>query len=505
MRKVYGRHVALSGVSCGLRAGEITVLMGPNGAGKSTLLGLLSTLRRPSGGTLRFGEHDAVEFGGELRSQVGLVAHAALLYRDLSCRENLIFFARIYGVPDPARVADEWLARLGMTEAADRPVRHLSRGMTQRISVARALLSNPSLLLLDEPFTGLDFTAVEVLRDQLREARAAGKIVVVVTHDLEAMDGLADHVLVLVKGRLVAEHRSPGLSAGELDRRYRGALRSAGLLGANAPAAESASPESALPESADDPVQVAPGAASEPHPPDARAASASPAYAPSPLRAILDVLLKDLRVEWRSREIVYTMGLFSVLMVAVFSFALSREGQPLTEVAGGLLWIAIAFAGTLGLGRVFERERESDTLQALLLSPLPRGSLYVGKLLGVLVYLALTELVTVPLIAVLFNLELPSLGLFAALLLGGTLGYAIVGTLFAGSLMRSGGREVLLGILTYPIAMPLLVAGAKGTAALLASPADLPTVFVWLKLVSVFDLLFVVLSLWTFGPLVSGE
>jgi heme exporter protein CcmB len=124
------------------------------------------------------------------------------------------------------------------------------------------------------------------------------------------------------------------------------------------------------------------------------------------LRQTATIVAKDLRIEWRSREIIYTMVLFSALLVVIFSFAFTGEGAPASDVAGGILWVAVAFSGTLGLTRIFEREREAETITALLVSPAARGALYLGKLLGTLVYIVLTEVVVVPLIFVLFSVQL---------------------------------------------------------------------------------------------------
>ena len=219
---------------------------------------------------------------------------------------------------------------------------------------------------------------------------------------------------------------------------------------------------------------------------------------------VRQIVAKDLRVEWRTKEIIYTMVLFSVLLVVIFSFAfIEDDGAPRADIAGGILWVAVAFSGTLGLGRVFEREREDETITALLMTPVSRAAIYTAKLVGTLIYMLITEAVVVPLLILLFGLKIGSGGLFVAVLLSGTIGFAAVGSLFAAGLMRARSRDVLLGILTYPLAMPVIVAGAKGTAALLASPAEPAAALLWLKLQGAFDVIFVVLSLWAFGPLVA--
>ncbi len=220
---------------------------------------------------------------------------------------------------------------------------------------------------------------------------------------------------------------------------------------------------------------------------------------------VLQIVAKDLRVEWRSREILYTMSFFAILVVVIFSFAFARQGQPMHQVAGGILWVVIAFAGTIGLGRMFDRERENDTHRALLLCPASRAAIYLGKLVGVFLFISLTEAVIVPLLVVLFELTVVAPGLLLGLLILGTAGFSAVGALFAATLMQSRSRDVLLGILLFPIVTPVIVAGAKGTAALMAGPEEAAGGMVWLKLIFVFDLVFVSLSMWAFGPLARGE
>lgn len=222
------------------------------------------------------------------------------------------------------------------------------------------------------------------------------------------------------------------------------------------------------------------------------------------VRTALLVLRKDVAIEVKSREILYTTLFFAVACVLIFSFAFVREGQPLEDAAAGILWIAIAFAGTLALGRTFERERYGETLRALLLAPAPRPAIYVGKLLGIVLLLGVAELLLVPLVALLFQA-----GLFArparlaGLLAAGTVGFSAVGTLFAAMLVRARTRDILLPILLYPITVPVIIAGVRGTSALLASPPDEPGATMWMALLVAFDVVFVTLALWTFEPLMT--
>jgi heme exporter protein B len=175
-----------------------------------------------------------------------------------------------------------------------------------------------------------------------------------------------------------------------------------------------------------------------------------------------------------------------------------------TDAAPGILWIAIAFSGTLALGRAFERERQHETLRALMIAPVDRPALYVGKLAGVLLLLAIVEVIVVPLVALLFHAPLFARPvLLVGLLAGGTTGFAAVGTLFAAMLVRARSRDVLLPILLYPITIPVIIAGVRGTAALLQPEVDVPMARAWLSMLVLFDVVFITLSLWTFEPLMT--
>jgi heme exporter protein CcmB len=216
------------------------------------------------------------------------------------------------------------------------------------------------------------------------------------------------------------------------------------------------------------------------------------------------VARKDLTVEIRSREILAMTLFFALSCILMFAIAFVREGRALPDAAAGILWIAISFAGTLALGRAFERERHNDTVRALLLAPAQRPAIYVGKLIGILALLGLAELLLVPLVALLFQADLfRHASLLLALLTAGTIGFCTVGTLFAAMLVRTRGRDVWLPILLYPITIPVIIAGVRGTVALLDPEADLAMARLWVSLLFFFDVVFVTLSLWTFEPLMS--
>ena len=199
--RTFGRRRALKQVSLTAEAGSITALLGPNGAGKSTLLSIAATLLQPSSGRVEYGQYVAATAGSQLRARIGMLGHDLYLYPELSAAENLRFFARIYNLPTIERRIDEALDRAGLAARRDDPVSGFSRGMRQRLALERALIHEPRLLLLDEPFTGLDEAARDALRTRLRGARAAGAIVVLTTHDTAAIDGLSDATVSLVDGR----------------------------------------------------------------------------------------------------------------------------------------------------------------------------------------------------------------------------------------------------------------------------------------------------------------
>ena len=208
--RTFGRKRALIDVSATMNPGEITAIVGPNGAGKSTLLGILATLLSASAGSVRWGNQD-LRRGSSARAALGYVGHEPGLYMDLDARANLELFSRLYGLSDPERRARALLERVGLGDApADAPVRTFSRGMQQRVALARALLHEPAILLFDEPSSALDPAGARWLAGELTLERAAGRIVVLVTHDLDAAGALAEHVIILRRGRVVRDERRAG-------------------------------------------------------------------------------------------------------------------------------------------------------------------------------------------------------------------------------------------------------------------------------------------------------
>jgi len=201
--KFFDRTVALREVSLRIEAGQRWALFGRNGAGKTTLLRILATLMKPSRGQVRFQGEALVGQEQNIRSQVGFLSHATALYGDLTAEENLSFYARLHGIETPAERVQDILKQVGLDQRAREPVRGFSRGMQQRLGIARAFLHHPKILIFDEPYTGLDAPSADLLQTLL--ARAEGITLILTSHDLERGLALAGHAAILDKGQLVAQ------------------------------------------------------------------------------------------------------------------------------------------------------------------------------------------------------------------------------------------------------------------------------------------------------------
>jgi heme exporter protein A len=216
----FGRRRALARVSFEAGAGRLLALLGPNGAGKSTLLSILATLSAPTSGEVRYGSATARDAGTAIRARIGVLGHDLYLYPELTARENLRFFGQLAGLRDAEPRLEAALRRAGLAERGDDLVGRFSRGMRQRLALERALLHEPRLVLLDEPFTGLDDGSTRALLGRLDDLRRTGAIVIVTTHDLDVVEAVIDEALVLREGRLRGvEAGGPGLRA-----RYRAVI-----------------------------------------------------------------------------------------------------------------------------------------------------------------------------------------------------------------------------------------------------------------------------------------
>lgn len=235
----------------------------------------------------------------------------------------------------------------------------------------------------------------------------------------------------------------------------------------------------------------------------------APDASPSWLAQALAIARKDLRIEARSREIVYTMGFLAALVVLVFSFAfVAGQDQKLQPgIVAGILWVAVLFSGTVALARTFDRERDGEAIRSLLLSPVPRSAIYAGKLAATSVIMFVVELIVAPMVGVFFSARVGEHALWiSTLLLLGTVGFGAAGVVFSAALLRSRSRDALLGALLFPIVVPVLMAGARGTTVLLDPDVpDLGGAMFWTRFLAAVDVVFVAVGLWAFEPVVTGE
>jgi len=221
------------------------------------------------------------------------------------------------------------------------------------------------------------------------------------------------------------------------------------------------------------------------------------------LRAALLLLRKDLQIELRTGEVVVTTGLFATLVTLLASLSFFVDDASARLVAPGVLWVTIAFAGVLAMSRSWARERDNDVFRGLLLSPVPRAAIYLGKLLGTLVFLALVECVVVLQVGLLFNLQLvPVLGPLCMLIGLGTLGFAAAGNLFAAMGVRTSARDLVLAVALFPVISPALLCGVVGTRELLTG-APMHEIWQWIKILVAFDITFLTAGVLLFEPLMS--
>lgn len=501
----YGRSPALDGIAFDAPPAAITVVLGPNGAGKTSLLRVLATLARPSAGEVRVAGFDLARAPGPARRRIGVVGHRSLLHADLTAAENLRYYARLYGLAEAGRRGEAALQAAALWPWRERRVRGFSRGMVQRLAIARALLHAPAVLLLDEPHTGLDPAAAEGLDGLLRAWAQGGATVLLTTHDLERAAALADRLLILDQGRITWQGGGPAGSVEALRERYRSATGappglgedqgadsdaprrpSAALAPDREPGAAGIGGERQAAEAAQavPPAHAAQAAQAVQAAHEAQAAHAAPAARPAERAGALPVppapgfvaavgalVWKDLLIELRARELVLPVFVFALLVVVVFQFTLPRSPEGGLIGAPGALWVALLFGSSLGLARSMGVEIEGGGMQGLLLAPIDRGVLFVGKWLGGYLFSLLVAACLLPIFVVWLGLPPGRLPVLFGILALGLVGWVAAGTLMAAVAAGTRASEVLLPLLLFPVVLPLVIAAVRATG-LALEPAD---------------------------------
>ena len=220
LTKSFGRLKAVDGIDLDLEKGNTVAIFGGNGAGKTTLLKIISTLMRPSSGTVQIGDAEDGRNADSVRRMIGFISHSLFLYKDLNAVENLRYFGKLYGVQSLEDRISKLLTDFGLLPRMYDPVMTYSRGMLQRLAIARALIHNPVLLLLDEPFTGLDRSAAAILTGYIERHKSKGGATILVTHDLEMGYSIADELVVLTNGELVWRKNPVDISLEEFKKAY---------------------------------------------------------------------------------------------------------------------------------------------------------------------------------------------------------------------------------------------------------------------------------------------
>jgi len=228
LTKSFGHYAALRGVDLQVAEGEFLALFGPNGAGKTTLIRIIASLTRPTAGAVCLRGQDLDKAATSLRRHLGFISHNPLLYGDLTAEENLRFFARMYDLDGAGPRIDAVLAQVGLAARRSDPVRNFSRGMIQRLSIARAILHDPAIMLLDEPYTGLDLQAADMLRAVLQDLAASNRTVILTTHNLEQGLEMCDRVAILNRGKLAWQGARASVDLASMKEIYREVTRAGG-------------------------------------------------------------------------------------------------------------------------------------------------------------------------------------------------------------------------------------------------------------------------------------
>ena len=447
--KDFGYHHVLRDVSFSVEEGEYIALMGSNGAGKTTLLRMIAGLSRPSAGSVSIAGVDLRRAGPGLQRRIGFVSHESLLYPELTGRENLAFQAELFGVESFDAAIASLDELLDLAPILDRPAGVLSRGNRQRLTLARALMHAPRVLLLDEPFTGLDEASTNRLLKILKTLVDSGRTVIMTTHDRMIVESGPTR-LIRIDGGGIAEDRS---------------------ITPSTPHAGIEDYEPAFLQ----PKLVMP---------------------PKLMGAARAIAAKDLRIELRTRDVVGSAGLFALCVLITSSFT-APSGETASGMATGVLWISLLFATILGIGRSFGREQSDRGIEGLLLSPVPKSAIFLGKATASLVLMAFISVAVVFMFIVFMagSATINILGLIGTVAIG-TVGLVIVASLFSGIAVGSRLGESMLSLLVMPVVIPLMVGAVELTRQALGGEAG--GIVQWLAILGGFDLVMLAAALATF-------
>ena len=447
----YGRNWALSGLTLQIPAGQRLSIFGPNGAGKTTLLHILATLITPSSGDVIISGLSLHDNPIAIRRQVGLIAHNPLLYPQLNALENLNFFGLLHGIADCNQKAEHLLERVGMWEQRHERIHRLSQGQAQRVAIARSLIHDPTLLLMDEPYSGLDLHAAIRLDTLLIELAEAGHTIVMTTHNIDRGIEISDRFAILVAGRFLYHAESRSMTHQSVQEVYSQVIE-----------------------------QHAPLAPTPPIPSPDTTTAPPPQHQPTTLKHYLQVVaaiaIKDLRSEIRRRTILTSWITFGMLVMVVFSVAtVNVSTDTILNIGSSFLWTTFALIGTIGLNQSFRKERLGGW-DAMLMMPVDHSAIYLGKLLGNLLFSLVAELAVLATFITIYNPP-ANLPIVLFVLLLGTIGLTGMGNLLATFVMQSGTRELLLPVMLLPVVIPVIVLASSIMAGALSGQLSSAWIF----------------------------
>ena len=344
------------------------------------------------------------------------MGHAPLLYDELSAMENLRYFAGLYGLHDE-RICKDAMSMVGLDPELSRRAGQYSQGMRQRLSLARAVLHDPELILLDEPFSNVDAHSAREMAAVLGRVRDRGKTIFVVTHQAALMEGIADEFVHMTAGQIDAREEM------------------------------------------------------------ARAGDTASSHVRDDVMTTFTMtratLLKDLRMEWRSKDAINSMLFFALLVVVIFSFAFNPTAEESRRIAGGLVWVAFLFAAVVALNQTWARELRNQVLDAYRVSPAPPNALFLAKAVGNFLFVVVLEALMAPLFVVFYELRsVGPLWQLVVVALLGTWALVVNGTFFAALSIRTRSREIMLPLILFPISIPALLGMVDATTAILTGESS---------------------------------